>query len=344
MAVRLIYNHIEHHARHSGYDQLAKYVQGKAYRKGPLFRVADALPRRWLERLPYHGTSWYYGDAIPREVEICGRMLLPRKTLYHFFYAENDLRFTGTWRRRWNNKIVGTFHQPPAFLDKHVEDKAYIRGVDGAVVVSRSQVEYMCEHLPEDRVFCVPHGVDTHHWCPDPSVQRADIPTFTFVGWWLRDVELAKTAITNLADAGVTARVRIITPKEHVDAFAGLPQTDVLHSISDEELLAEYRRSHALFLPLNLSTANNAILEAMACGTGVISTRTGGIPEYVDDEAAILLEPGDADGAVEAMRSIANDRGKVDAMGEAARAKAETLSWERVGQQMNAAYDRILTS
>lgn len=344
MAVRLIYNHIEHHARHSGYDQLAKYVRGKAYSKGLLFLIANSLPRKWLARLPYYDTSWYYGDAVPREVEICGRLLMPSKTLYHFFYAENDLRFTGTWRRRWNNKIVGTFHQPPDFLDEHVEDKAYIRGLDGAVVVSKSQVDYMCQHLPEDRVFWVPHGVDTAHWRPDPSVDRAETPTFTFVGWWLRDVKMAKAAITKLADLGVTARVRIVTPKEHIDEFAGLPQTDVLHSISDDDLLLEYRRSHALFLPLNLSTANNAILEAMACGTGVITTRTGGIPEYVDGEGSVLLEPGDVDGAVEAMRRIATNRDLVDTMGRAARAKAETLSWERVGQQMTDAYAKILTS
>ena len=117
---------------------------------------------------------------------------------------------------------------------------------------------------------------------------------------------------------------------------------DVLHSISDDDLLLEYRRSHALFLPLNLATANNAILEAMACGTGVITTRTGGIPEYVDGECSILLEPGDVDGAVAALRKIAGSRDLVDTMGRAARAKAETLSWERIGRQMDEAYAKIL--
>lgn len=343
MPIRLIYNHIEHHAKHSGYDQLAKYVRGKPYRTGPVFHLAKALPKKWLEKLPYHGTTWYWGDAIPREVEICARVLLPRHTLYHFMYAENDLRFTGTWRRRWNNKIVGTFHQPPEFLDKHVEDKDYIRGLDGAVAVSKSQVDYLSTLLPRERVFWVPHGVDVRHWCPDPSVPRAELPTFVFVGFWLRDIELAKAAITELAASGVRARVRIITPEEHVEKFMGLPQTDVLHSISDDELLHEYRQAHALFLPLNLSTANNAILEAMACGTPVVTTRTGGIPEYAEGDGAIMLDPGDVDGAVAALRRIAEERDLVTTMGAAARARAEELSWERVGQQMNAAYDRILS-
>jgi glycosyltransferase involved in cell wall biosynthesis len=342
MAVRLIYNRIAHHARHSGYDQLAKYVRGKAYRPGPVFHLAKALPKKWLEKLPYHGTTWYWGDAIPREVEVCARVLLPRRTLYHFFYAENDLRFCGTWKRRCNNKIVGTFHQPPDFLDKHVEDKGYIRGLDGAVVVSRSQVDYMSGFLPRERVFWVPHGVDVRHWCPDASVERAAVPTFVFVGFWLRDVELAKAAIRLLADSGVAARFRIITPQEHVEKFFGLPQTDVLHSISDDELLLEYRRAHALFLPLDLSTANNAILEAMACGTGVITTRTGGIPEYAAGDGSILLEPKDVEGAVAALRRVAGHRDLVLAMGRAARARAEQLDWTLVGRQMDEVYAKVL--
>ena len=126
-----------------------------------------------------------------------------------------------------------------------------------------------------------------------------------------------------LANSGVHARFRIITPEEHVEKFFGLPQTDVLHSISDDELLHEYRRAHALFLPLNLSTANNAILEAMACGTPVITTRTGGIPEYAEGDGSIMLEPGDVDGAVAALRQIAEHRDLVDTMGTAARARAE---------------------
>jgi len=67
MDVRLIYNHIEHHAAHSGYDQLAKYVTGKPWRKGLLFRLAKQAPKRWREKVPSDKTNWYWGDAIPRE-------------------------------------------------------------------------------------------------------------------------------------------------------------------------------------------------------------------------------------------------------------------------------------
>ena len=176
MAVKLIYNHIEHHAARSGYDQLANYVEGEPYRPGALFRLAKRLPEKILERFPSYHTPWYWGDAMPREIEICGRVLLPSKHLYHFFYAENDLRLSSCWPLRLNNKIVGTFHQPPEYLERHIENKAYIRGLSAAVVVSRYQVPYMCKLLPKSRVFHVPHGVDCDYWCPDPTVDKWEAP------------------------------------------------------------------------------------------------------------------------------------------------------------------------
>lgn len=72
-----------------------------------------------------------------------------------------------------------------------------------------------------------------------------------------------------------------------------LPNTELLPGISDEQLRDEYRRAHALFLPLQLSTANNVVLEAMSCGTPVVSTPIGGMPEYVSADAGILVAPGD---------------------------------------------------
>ncbi|MEO0479906.1 MAG: glycosyltransferase family 4 protein [Planctomycetota bacterium] len=346
MNVRLIYNHIEHHAAHSGYDQLAKYVTAKPYTKGHFWRWAEKHRSEWeaeLKQVPTDATNWYWGDAIPREVAIAKRMrTLPLRTLFHFFYAENDLRYVSLQQKRLNNKVVASFHQPPEFLDRHVEDKSYIRGLDAAVVMAEFQKDYMEQFLPRERIFCVPHGVDIDHWKPDPGIDRWDIPTFVFVGFWLRDVEMACQTIRRVAELGIEARFRIVTFAERRKYFEDLPQTELLSGIPDEQLLEEYRKAWALFLPLELSTANNVVLEAMSCGTGVVSTRIGGTPEYVSDDAGLLVTPKDIDEAAEAIRTVCDDRDKTEAMGRAARERALVYDWRKMGALQDDCYRKVL--
>jgi len=275
MDICLIYNHIEHHAEHSVYDMMARYSLGSAYAQGPIFRFLQRwITYKRLRKYAVYRSTWYGGDKMRRELEVIARVCLPRRVLYHFYYAENDLRISSQWKRRWNNKIVASFHQPPEFLDSHVEDKAYIRGLDAAVVVARSQVSYLAQFLPEDRIYVVPHGVHVGYWSPDPELPREPVPTFVFVGVWLRDLEMTKATIRRVAEFGIDVRFKLITAKDIHAELAGLPNTELLSGVPDEELLDSYRRACALFLPLNLSTANNAILEAMSCGTPVISTRS----------------------------------------------------------------------
>ena len=342
MAIRLIYNHIAHHARHSGYDQLARYVEAEPYETGLLSRLFRKLPRRFMQGLPALRTPWYGEQALRRELEICGRSLLPRRTLYHFFYAENDLRLSSRFWLRCNNRIVATFHQPPAYLEDHVADKRYIRGLDAAVVVSEHQVEYMTRFLPVERVFHVPHGVDTSYWAPDPAVEKTEEPTFLFVGFWLRDIEMFAATVRRAAESGLGARFRVVTPAEHRALFEGLPDTEVLSGITDEALRDEYRRAHATFLPLELATANNAILETLSCGSAVVTTDSGGVVEYIDDRCGFVVPRGDVDAALGALRSIVDDRGRMQRMGAWGRQRAEEFAWERVGAQMQDVYRLVL--
>ena len=68
--------------------------------------------------------------------------------------------------------------------------------------------------------------------------------------------------------------------------------------LTDDELLALYQRSSLLLLPLLDATANNAILEAMACGLPIVTTDLPGLGTYVDPSFADLLTAGDVEAAV----------------------------------------------
>jgi glycosyltransferase involved in cell wall biosynthesis len=66
-------------------------------------------------------------------------------------------------------------------------------------------------------------------------------------------------------------------------------------------------------------------MEAMASGLPVIATSVGGVPELVEDRRhGLLVEAGNADGLIAAMRALLDSPDLRQALGEAARQRAQT--------------------
>ena len=57
------------------------------------------------------------------------------------------------------------------------------------------------------------------------------------------------------------------------------------------------QRADFLVLPSLGETFSVVVVEAMACGLPVVATRVGGVPELVDEQTGLLVEPGSAGGA-----------------------------------------------
>jgi alpha-maltose-1-phosphate synthase len=81
-------------------------------------------------------------------------------------------------------------------------------------------------------------------------------------------------------------------------------------------------------------------LEAMACGTPVVASRVGGIPEVVvDGETGWLVPPGDPAALAEALRVALADPARARRMGEAGRRRVEAhFSWDRIAERTLAVY------
>jgi starch synthase len=76
-------------------------------------------------------------------------------------------------------------------------------------------------------------------------------------------------------------------------------------------------------------------LEAMACGTAVAGSRTGGIPEVVaDGETGLLVPPDDPAELALALNTLLADPDRADAMGQAGRKRAVAeFSWTTIAAQ-----------
>jgi glycogen synthase len=87
-------------------------------------------------------------------------------------------------------------------------------------------------------------------------------------------------------------------------------------------------------------------LEAMACGTPVVASRVGGIPEVVvDGETGRLVEPGDVDALGRALRETLGDPERARRMGEAGRRRVEAhFSWDRIADRTLMVYGEAIDS
>jgi glycosyltransferase involved in cell wall biosynthesis len=112
--------------------------------------------------------------------------------------------------------------------------------------------------------------------------------------------------------------------------------------IEDKHLPALYAGALAFVFPSFGEGFGLETLEAMACGTPVLSSSATSLPE-VGGDVAVYFDPGDADEMVEATRHVLSDAGSRAEMRERGLAHAETFSWQRAARETWGVYQRLLS-
>lgn len=100
--------------------------------------------------------------------------------------------------------------------------------------------------------------------------------------------------------------------------------------VSQADVADRLRKADLYVHPSRADTFPSGVLEALACGTPVVASRVGGIPEQVTEETGVLVEPGDPAALAAAIESLLADPERRARMGRAAAADArERFSLDR---------------
>ena len=113
-----------------------------------------------------------------------------------------------------------------------------------------------------------------------------------------------------------------------------LPKPEVIQLLTHATVFA----CPSVYEPLGIVN-----LEAMACGTAVVASRVGGIPEVVaDGQTGLLVPPGDPAALADAVNTLVRDQSMAAAMGRRGRERAiAEFDWAGIAAQTVALYQEL---
>lgn len=115
----------------------------------------------------------------------------------------------------------------------------------------------------------------------------------------------------------------------------------MLGYIPDEDLPGLYTLATAFVFPSLYEGFGLPPLEAMACGTPVLSSHNSSLAEICGD-AAYLIDPLDEESILEGMYRVLTDSALREELGEFGRKRAAEFSWERAARETTAVYTKVL--
>jgi glycosyltransferase involved in cell wall biosynthesis len=203
--------------------------------------------------------------------------------------------------------------------------------------------------LPNQPIQIIPYPVDTKEFKPAPK--DALRKSVLFVG----RVEKRK-------GADVLLRAIPLVLGKHPDCkflFVGQISDELTQQVEAaptdaqflsfkprHELVELYQQASVCVVPSLWDNSPNVVYEAMSCGTPVVATRVGGIPELVDEGGTgLLVPPRDERALAEAISRLLDNTTECERMGNAGRHKA-LADWpvKKIATETLDLYSRVLES
>lgn len=270
-------------------------------------------------------------------------------------------------RRPWKAEQLGGGYRLSSWVEKAVYEAA-----DAVIAVSDGMRNDVLEVYPDidpGRVHVVYNGVDTERFHPVKETDTLrefgvdpDRPSVAFIGRITRQKGLRH----------LIAAAHEIDKEAQVLLCAGAPDTpdiaeetrlgvNTLSGLRDGVFWIDKPLNHQAMLEV-LSQATVFVcpsvyeplgivnLEAMACGTAVVASDVGGIPEVVaDGETGLLVhydenDPGTFEsGLARTVNELLRDPQRAEAMGEAGRLRAkEKFDWGSIAHETVNVYRSVL--
>jgi alpha-maltose-1-phosphate synthase len=246
-------------------------------------------------------------------------------------------------------------------------ERTAVEAADAVIAVSdgmRDDLLAAYPAVPADRVRVIRNGIDTVEYAPDPATDvlgrygvDPSLPSVIFVGRVTRQkgLPVLLRAAADLAPAAqlVICAGQADTPEleTEVSELARRLRAErsgliwISGMLAKREVIQLLTHAAVFVCPSLYEPLGIVNLEAMACGTAVVGSRVGGVPEVVADaKTGLLVPPGDPAALAEAINALLADPALAEEMGRIGRSRAEAeFGWPGIAAQTAALYAELAT-
>jgi glycosyltransferase involved in cell wall biosynthesis len=209
------------------------------------------------------------------------------------------------------------------------------RRANRLIAVSQSTADDLVRlyNVPPGRISVVHSGVDPSMRPQDPSRVEEVLARLRIGGAYFlyvgrnhprKNLAMLRRAFDEARRRGLAAELVLAGPG-HEGGSSGAVRA--LHYVPPDDLPALYAGAIALTLPSRFEGFGFPALEAMRCGTAVIGSTAGALPEIIGT-AGILLSPDDAGAWSQAMLELAHDPSLQRRLIAAGAARSADFTWK----------------
>ena len=233
---------------------------------------------------------------------------------------------------------------PDAVVEKVVDT---YRAIPNRIVVS----EWLSDMLGRWKCSAevIPNGVDSKMFTPPDDrwtpARAAEPPTVLTM---LRQDPQGGWRFT----FGILEQIKRLRPDIRVIAVGELSShkdvrefVDEAHKTADRKLMRKlYQKSDIFFDSSMVQGFGLMGLEAMSSGVAVVTSATGGVREYANEENSLLVPVGRGEEMVQAVVRLIDDAPLRERLSHAGRRTAEQMDWRTVSRQYEAALRALISA
>ena len=229
--------------------------------------------------------------------------------------------------------------------------RAIWKNASALVACSDGLKERAMRFLPSVPIDVIGNGVDLDRFFPTGTAEKSEVLRLLTVGrlsvtkrieMLIDTVEIlyrtaCKLHLTIVGGGQMERQLRkIVTERELGDVIE-------ITGRMDSEKMTEVYRQNDIFISASMQEGmSNAMLEAMATGLPIVTTRCEGLAELIDGNG-LIVEQDSAEEIAKAVKRLTEDSGLYKQMSTAARKQAEKFDWANVASSYMEKYRKIIT-